>query len=164
MAWAGDGMSELVRRIRRDVPASCQAKKCAKKGCSLSLKGVGKNRVIIDVDCKELDLPKDGSRCDFVYVGCRGKQDWLAVIELKGGAVEARDVWKQAQACASYAERVLLERDEKVQFQPVVAYAGKVHGSQVSALRKKLFQVKFRGDSYGIKLLRCGKQLTDALV
>lgn len=155
-------MSELVRRISKKIPPKCQANSCSKKGCSLTLDGIGRTRVIVDMDCKQLDLRKYRSRCDCVFVGYHGEADWVAPVELKRGAVEASEVGRQVQAGATFAERNLLCSGEKVRFRPVVAF-GRVHRSQTLELKKERYKVKFQNESYEIMLIRKGKPLADAL-
>ena len=71
-------MSELVRHVSRQVPVECQAKRCGKEGCSLTLKGIGSTRVIVDMDCKRLQLLDSASRCDCIFVGYHSEENWVA--------------------------------------------------------------------------------------
>ncbi len=155
-------MSELIRRVSREMPEKCQVKSCSKEGCSLTLKGIGKTRVIVDMDCGQLDLSQDQTRCDYVFVGSHTKTDWVVPIELKRGGVEASEVSSQVQAGAKFAESKLLIDGENVRFRPVVAY-GRVHRSQIEELKRQKYRIRFRNERYEIMLIRKNKPLADAL-
>ena len=151
-----------MRRVSKKIPQECQANSCSKKGCSLTLSGIGRTRVIVDMDCKQLELNEHCSRCDYVFVGYHREADWVAPVELKRGSVEASEVITQVQAGATFAERNLLCSGANVRFRPIVGH-GKIHRSQTLELKKKRYWVKFQNKSYEIMLIRKGKPLADAL-
>ena len=126
------------------------------------MSGIGRIRVIVDMDCKTLDLRNFRSRCDCIFVGYHEEADWVAPVELKRGGVEASQVSKQVQAGATFAEEKILYSGVKVRFRPIVAY-GRVHRNQTLELKKKRHWVKFQNKSYEIMLIRKGKPLADAL-
>lgn len=153
-------MSLLVDRAKRDTPQSCQSRQCRGAGCFLSLKGISDQRILIDMDCEELDVPPDRKRCDYVFVGA---EVWIVPIELKRGSVDAARVKEQLQTGASFAQEKLATKGAKIRFRPLAAYGGKVHRSQTEALKKPQTRVRFGNKTYEIKLIRCGDTLAGAL-
>ena len=153
-------MSLLVDRAKRDIPQQCQSRQCRGAGCFLSLKGIGDQRVLIDMDCGELNVPPDRKRCDYVFVGA---ENWIVPIELKSGNVDAGQVKEQLQTGADFAHGRLVTNDTRVRFRPVAAYGGKIHRSQTEALKKPQTRVRFGNETYEIKLIRCGAALAGAL-
>ena len=153
-------MNDLVRAARAKIPKSCQSKKCSREGCSVLLTGIGNERVIVDMDCKELDIPEDRIRCDYLFVGAENR---IAPIELKRGSVEASEVAEQLRTGTAFAERELVPGNAEAHFRPIVAYGGKLHRSQSEALKKRQYQIEFRGAHYEVKLIRCGSPLALAL-
>lgn len=126
----------------------------------MSLKGVGKEWVIVDMDCKELDIPENRKRCDYIFVG---KGNWVAPIELKRGDVEASEVIEQLKMGTAFAERKFVPNNAKARFRPLVAYGGKLHRSQTQALKQRQNQIEFQGSRYEIKLIRCRSSIMQAL-
>ena len=153
-------MNRLVAFTRLAVPASCQARRCSRDGCSISMNGIIGERIIVDMDCKELDIPKCRKRCDFIFIG---KGNWVAPIELKRGSLEASEVIEQLKTGAAIAERKFVPDQAKVKFRPLVAYGGKIHKSQYLALQKSQSLIKFNGGNYEAKPIRCGSPLAQVL-
>ena len=156
-------MSALVDAVRAHVPQSCRAARCRKQGASASLSGLPDQRVLVDLDCHDLDIDPKMRRCDFVLACDDNQIAQIAPIELKRGDVEPADAAEQLAGGVQIAERWLpREGSLRVRFRPVVVYGGKFNRHQ---RRKPTAQekVRFRGQLYEIKPIRSGKSLRDAL-
>ena len=153
-------MSVLVDAVRARTPRSCHAARCRKQGVSASLKGLPAQRVLVDLDCHDLDIDPKMRRCDFV-LACDGDQ--IAPIELKRGDVEPADVAAQLAGGAQIADRWLpREGSSRLRFRPVVVYGGKFNRHQRRKPTAKE-KVRFRGRHYEIKPIRSGSPLLRAL-
>ena len=62
-------MTELVKVVSDRVPSSCRASNCDKEGCRVSMKDAPPQRVLVDLDCNDLELAPTSKRCDYVFVG-----------------------------------------------------------------------------------------------
>ena len=156
-------MSTLVDAVRARTPQSCHATRCRKQGVSASLKGLPAQRVLVDLDCHNLDIDPKMRRCDFVLACDDDQIAQIAPIELKRGDVELADVAAQLAGGAQIADRWLPQEGSlRVRFRPVVVYGGKFNRHQ---RRKPTAQekVRFRGQLYEIKPIRSGKSLRDVL-
>lgn len=63
-----DGVVEAVSNV---TSKHCHTHDCNKDGCSISVRTAApkKNMVIINLDCAELQIPRDRKRCDYVFIG-----------------------------------------------------------------------------------------------
>lgn len=104
-------IDELVRHVRRTIPKTCHDTKLSKNGCQIALTGIGANRVIVDMDCNDLGIAKDQSRCDYIFIG---EGNWVVPMELKRGNVQADEVTKQLRAGAAFcgADRPAWDRHQ----------------------------------------------------
>ena len=112
------------------------------------------------IDFDKLELPKNKTRADYLVVAA-GEQAfcWVAVLELKKGALNANQVAKQLQAGALDAEKIVHPK-AAFEFRPI-AVCGSVSEHQKRNLRKKL--IMFRGKKEIIRWMKCGKRLVDVL-
>ena len=153
-------MSALVDAVRARTPPSCRAAHCRKQGVSASLKGLPAQRVLVDLDCDDLNIDPKMRRCDFV-LAC--DDNLLAPIELKKGDVEPTQVAAQLNGGSRIADQRLLRGDSlRVRFRPVVVYGGRFNRHQRRKPTAKE-KVRFRGRLYEIKRIRKGSPLRDAL-
>lgn len=152
-------IDDLVRHVRRKIPKTCHDTKLSKDGCQIALTGIDANRVIVDMDCNDLDVAKDQSRCDYLFIG---EGNWVVPMELKRGNIQADEVTKQLRAGAAFAERIVPPETD-ISFRPVVAYGGKLHRSQSEALKRKGAKIRFRKKMYEVKLIRCKAPLAPVL-
>lgn len=156
-------MSALVDAVRAHVPQSCRAARCRKQGVSASLSGLPDQRVLVDLDCHDLDIDPKMRRCDFVLACDDNQIAQIAPIELKHGDVEPADVAAQLAGGAQIAERWLpQEGSSRVRFRPVVVYGGKFNRPQRRKPTAKE-KVRFRGRHYEVKPIRKGSPLLKAL-
>ena len=156
-------MGNLVKRIKKNLPAGCIAKgKYRKEGCSVSLKGAPTPPIMIDLDKPQAPVRQNDPKCDYIFIGGCGDV-WLAPLELKKGELDASKVVKQLQAGADIADAHIIPANEQVQFQPVAVFGGRLHPAQQDRLSQSASQIRFRGKRFNIRLLRCGQPLIEAL-
>ena len=152
-------MSQPVEAIRRQVRAECLAQRCRKEGCSVVMKGVPNDHVVVDFDCKALSAGT-GKRCDYLLLAQQGTTTWVAPIELKSGAFGPESVAKQLQGGADMADG-WLPTMRRFRFVPVVA-----HGRGIPKERRKLLPkatVTFRTQTRRPQLIKCGAPLAPLL-
>ena len=126
--------------------------------------GIRGQRVIIDLDCEDLKLPSNQTKCDYIFLGAKEQdtdRDWVVPMELKKGNVDISEVAKQLQGGANIANPII-PRDANMNFIPVVA-SGHFSKHERDQLRKRSNQVRFRGRSEIIQRIRCGTSLTQVL-
>ena len=116
--------------------------------------------VLVGVDCRDLGLDPNASRCDFIFFSDSG--NLVAALELKSGKVEAGQLVRQLQAGADLADR-LVPAGCPVRFVPVAAYGGKAHRDELAELGRLRSQIRFRGNRARVELLRCGQPLVNAI-
>ena len=151
-------MSALVDAVRANTPQSCQATRCRKEGVSADLDESLKERVLVDLDCKELNTNPAMRRCDFILA--YGEAE-VAAIELKRGDVELAQVARQLEGGGRIADQRLLPSNlSGLRFRPVVVYGRKFNRRKG---KKPTATVKFRGKRYEIKAIRDGSPLSKAL-
>ena len=156
-------MGNLVKRIKKNLPAGCIAKgKYRKEGCSVSLKGAPTPPIMIDLDKPQAPVKQNDPKCDYIFIGGCGDV-WLAPLELKKGELDASKVVKQLQAGADIADAHIIPANEQVQFQPVAVFGGKLHRIQRTQLLKPSSKIRFKGERFNIQLLKCGQPLIEAL-
>ena len=156
-------MGNLVKRIKKNLPAGCIAKgKYRKEGCSVSLKGAPTPPIMIDLDKPQAPVRQNDPKCDYIFIGGCGDV-WLAPLELKKGELDASKVVKQLQAGADIADAHIIPANEQVQFQPVAVFGGKLHRIQRTQLLKPSSKIRFKGERFNIQLLKCGQPLIEAL-
>ena len=153
-------MSGLVESVAERVPSECHARRFRKEGCAVSLKGIAKTRVVVDLDCDALDLPPEGKRCDYLIAGEESDAAWVAAVELKGGAFKAGPVVEQLQGGADAADQ-WLPAGSGFQFVPVLAHRKGVHKKDQKTLRSR--KIRLRGQERQAVLIRCGQELGMAL-
>ena len=157
-------MSKPVQAVQVKVPEKCQVKRCRKEGCTVSMAGIRGQRVIIDLDCEDLNLPPNQTLCDYIFFGTKKRdadKDWVVPMELKKGNVDISDVAKQLQGGANVADQII-PHDASMNFIPVVA-SGNFSKHEQRQLRNRSNNVRFRGRSAIIQRIRCGDSLTQVL-
>lgn len=152
-------MGELVDAVRAALPQGCETEACRAQGCELTLTGISADRVIVDMDRLDLSWLGDVERCDRLFVGY---EEFVAAIELKSGDIRASQVLAQLKTGSAVAHRYVPDIAE-VQFRPVAAYSGRFHRIDRDRLRRKNNRVPFRGESFGLRVVRCKSPLLAAL-
>ena len=152
-------MSEVVDVVRAALPAGCEVESCRAQGCELTLAGIARERVIMDMDCLDLSWLGDVQRCDRLFVG---EGDFVAAIELKSGDIRASQVFEQLQSGARVAEHYVPD-SARVQFRPIAAYGGQLHPNDRDKLRRRGRRIRFRQERFEVTLVRCGSPLLSTL-
>lgn len=152
-------MTGLPRVVAGRVHRNCQARKCSRDGCLLSMKGTPRNRVIVDLDSEALRLPVGTPRCDYLFVG-EDVVSWVAPIELKSGGFKAKEAVAQLQGGADAVDAWLPPLGV-FRFVPVVAHGSGIHPRDFLKLRRS--RVTLRGQTQQPVTTRCGRPLWDSL-
>lgn len=148
----------IVRSVRERLPEGCFARKIKKGRCSLSLRSAPTERLLVDLDRRGAPIGDHEERCDYLFFAqVKEEKDWVAPIELKGGAVKASEVEGQLQSGARVIERLIPE-GATVHFVPIVA--GTCHTEELRRLG--LRKLVFRGTQTRIKLRPCNSPLVEA--
>ena len=161
-------MSNLSNTVRAKVPEDCLTTKCQKEGCKVNLPSNGRfpdrrrPYDVIDMDHSESPAPEGSKRCDFLFIGGYKNQDWVVPLELKKGQPTVSEIVPQLLAGASIADGIV-PRDSEIKFRPVAAYGGELKRHQWNHFRKKVNWIRFRNQSEGVRLIRCGASLEQAL-
>lgn len=157
-------MSKPVQSVQEEVPEKCQAKRCNKKGCTVSMAGIKGQRIIIDLDCKDLKLPPNQTKCDYIFLGAKERdadKDWVVPMELKKGELDISKVAKQLQGGADVADQIIPHK-ANTNFIPVVA-SGHFSKHERDQLRNRSNNVRFRGRSVIVQRIRGGTSLAQVL-
>lgn len=161
-------MSSLANAVCASVSEECLTTRCQKEGCKVSLPSVGRipvgqrPYVVIDMDNCESLVSRNETRCDFLFVGEYKSRDWVVPLELKRGQPTVREIVPQLRAGASIAEEIV-PRNAEVKFRPVAAYGGELKRHQLNLFKNKANWIEFRNQAKGVRLIRCGASLEQAL-
>ena len=151
----------VLDAVKRAVPDSCQERQCRKDGCAVSLAGVAQPRVVVDMDCDALGIPRSSTRCDYVVVSGADRAVRVAPIELKSGRVnDGRAAVAQLQAGATFAEGWVTNWGA-VRLVPVLAHGKGVGKRALRDLRRA--RISFRGVGLRPRLVRCGDPIASLL-
>lgn len=125
------------------------------------MRGLPATKVIVDLDCNELEISADSSRCDYLFAGQddQSQMTWIAPIELKSGSFNGNRVAEQLQGGADVAGQWLPPGDS-FQLFPVLVHGKGVHPKQRKALRKK--KITLKGQTRQTVLIRCDEELMQA--
>ena len=133
-----------------------------KEGCKVSLQGVPKNRLILNLDNKNLPFAGHVTRCDFLFVADNvDGSDLLVPIELKKGEFKAEKIVSQLQAGSTFAEEQLSKEDNPRLI--AVAVTGPIPKVRRIEFKQKQYFVKFLGKDRRVFRIRCGEPLKKAL-
>ena len=156
-------MTDLVERVRATIDPKCLVKRgLNKSGCRLLMAHVPAHRLIVDFDRPGSPLSAGATRCDYLVLAEDGREhNWVAILELKRGALHADQAVRQLKAGARVAEK-LIPPDEAVAFRPVVA-SRKVSKHERRKLRDRNNMIRFRERKEPIRLTSCGATLMEAL-
>lgn len=155
-------MNGLVAATSERVHRDCHAARCSKDGCSVSLQGAASTRVVVDLDCEELEFAPRRKRCDYVVVGEDEDDAWVVAMELKRGRFRSADAARQLQGGADVIDSWLPWKSS-FRFVPVLAHGRPVPREEQKALRRPSNRVGLRGQVKQIELIRCGAPLTGVL-
>ena len=154
-------MSQFLDEVKSRVPPSCQVQRCKKAGCSIDLRGMDPQvRVIVDMDCRELGIPGDQKRCDYVVFSSYERIKWVIPMEMKRGKL-AESVTEQIQAGVDFADKEFIPEGSRIKLQPLCVVGGGCRQTAYQEIRQA--KVKFRNREYGIEILRSRGRLAEAL-
>lgn len=148
-----------MAEIASKVCGSCRVGRCEREGCRVGLEGAPTVRIVVDMDCGALPLPKARKRCDYLFVGEENKVICVAPIELKSGRVDASAVLEQLEGGVGMAE-TWLPPGVSVRFVPILAHGKKIHPNDRKRLSRPL---TLRGQRRKIERIKCGEPLAKAL-
>ena len=153
-------MSRLVETVQEQVAQNCLITgRLRKEGCSVSLRGVPKSRLIIDFDKPRSPMGPRQVRCDYLFFADDiDSSGWVVPLELKNGELKANAVVKQLRAGARVA-RQLVPKQMAVGFRPVVAYGGGIRKAERDELKKRSTRIRFHGAQEHIRLIKCSSAL-----
>ncbi len=115
-------MNGPVAAVAGQIPDACCATRCDKGGCRVDLrKGLPPSRVIVDMDCDGLRIPKQWKRCDYLFFGAENEVTCVAPIELKSGGLRAGTVLEQLEGGARMAD-AWLPQEVSFRLIPIVAH------------------------------------------
>lgn len=153
-------MKGHVSGLARTIPDGCRTNHCDRDGCKVRLDGAPHERVVIDMDCGELQIQDAQPRCDYLFIGEQDNTTWVAPVELKSGRVGSVTAVKSQLDGGAKAANDWLPRDIPFQFIPILAHGKGIHRDDLRKLRGG--KIQFRGKKKGISLLKCGDRLTKA--
>ncbi len=118
------------------------------------MEGAPANRVLVDLDCDNLDIAwGDGDKyCDYLFIGEEKVTAYVAPIELKGGSFRASEVIEQLQGGANAADKWLPPGDA-FQFVPVLVHGKGINREDLKKLRRA--KIKLRKHEPAPFLIRC---------
>ena len=154
----------MMESVRGKLDAQCLRKQCRAGKCSISLKGVSRQFVLIHMDSPGSPPSQHETRCDYLFIGYLddvGGNPWTVPIEMKSGGISASEVARQLQAGADVADQII-PHNASTNFIPVVA-SGKLSKIEQRRLRNTSNKVRFRGRLEIVQRIRCGDPLTRVL-
>ena len=152
-------MNGLLSAVRSQVAQSCIVTRCNKDGCSVSLPGDSRSRLVVDCDLAGSPFGPNQTKCDYLlFEEIQNRASRAIPIELKSGRIRARDVINQLQAGAAAVDN-LIPRQVDVRLLPLLAY-GSIPKGERAAINNGT--VRFRGEPERISRIRCGSPLPKA--
>ncbi len=154
----------IVDAVRAGTDALCHDTRCRDGGCSLSLDQLPQPNVLINLEREASPASANKPHCDFLFVGGEDENGgpWVAPIELTTTEKRASEFVRQLSSGAVIAAR-LLPRGVPTRFNPIAVHDG-LRSIESRNLKKEINKIRFRGGkAVGIRLVRCGSRLADAL-
>lgn len=153
-------MTGPVDSVKAKLNEQCLTRSLSKDGCNLGLRGLPRNRIVIDLDNPFAPVDTTATRCDYVFLTSGDRTEALAAaIELKRGGFTASRVATQIQTGADLLAKLLSEHTH-VPFHPLVV-SGKFPKGERRGFRRA--SVRFRGVDHHLVHATCGSQLLAAL-
>ncbi|MCY4225306.1 MAG: hypothetical protein OXF06_10780 [Bacteroidetes bacterium] len=148
----------LIEKIRSEYRKTCIVDKPERPDCVLSLRGISKPYLFIDLDLRGSPLGPNDKKCDFlVYIDNVGEMPCVASLEFK--STWRGKIVEQLQAGAKELE-YRVPRDLQCRFRPIG-----VLGNFPKNKRKEIRQqVSFRDQEEPVRIIFCGDQLIKAIL
>ena len=150
-------MNEVLDKIRTQVGIENLSDSCRRDGCRVSMEDVPSRRVVVDADrAFPAHKMEEDKKCDYVlfFIGTGRDKLFAIPIELKGGGVDASEVFEQLQRGAEFADR-FAPRAFRTICHPVLFHGKSIHPKQRKTLNRA--KVRFRGRQLTIKTARCNQ-------
>ena len=134
-------MSGTVAAVANRIPGCCHTIHCNRDKCRVELKDAPSVRLLIDMDCGALEIPRQEKRCDFLFIGEEATTTWIVPIELKSGRLRATDVLDQLEGGVRALDPYL---PQGISFQlvPVLAHGKSIHPQDLKTLRSRKIQLR----------------------
>ena len=153
-------MTGTVAAVANRVPGCCHAMHCNRDRCRVDLKGAPSVRLLIDMDCDALQIPRQQKRCDYLFIGEEGTATWIAPIELKSAGLRATEVLDQL-AGGVRAVEPCLPQGISFHLVPVLAHGKPIRRIELNRLRSG--KIQLRGQKRQTELIKCGEALKQKL-
>ncbi len=129
----------------------------------MSLAGVPRDHVLVDLDCADLTILRGRTRCDYVFFAAEsGRLACIVPIELKSGSVRLGKAVQQLQAGADIASSWIPSGPAPT-FVPVLVHGRRIHMRDRRALRSSSKMITFRDLRKNVQTIRCGAPLSKAI-
>ncbi|MBF2759091.1 MAG: hypothetical protein ISN28_02290 [Ectothiorhodospiraceae bacterium AqS1] len=160
-------MNKDIALIADRINRKCHVTKCKSRGCSVSLEGMPhpSERLIVNMDCRELHIQNDMKRCDYlVFIddssGDQAGRILAISIEMKNEKVcDITHIMEQIKRGIEIAEQWMPEGASSC-FIAVL-----VHNGIDKQSAKKLAEspIRISGVNHFVRPIRCRSCLKDAL-
>ena len=153
-----------VDAVTKGTNRACHARRCSNSGCTLTLSGAPRTRVLVNLEHDQAPVSRQEPHCDYLFVsdGGDGNPEWVAPIELTTGRADSRKFLRQLTAGAAIADR-LLPRNITLRFRPIAAYDGQMRRAERDNLLNPANKITFRNRSELVRVVHCGSPLMKAL-
>ncbi|MYB35391.1 MAG: hypothetical protein F4X92_09805 [Gammaproteobacteria bacterium] len=152
-------MTGVVGAVRGAVDGDCLVGRCRKEGCTVSLGGAPRNRLVVDFDKPGSPLGPDQARCDYLFVAEAAGRALVGLIEVKKGRIDASEARRQLQAGARGAEP-LVPSCRSIVFRPILVSGGGMRRAERTAMRRAY--VSFHGRREPLRRMACKARLMSA--
>ena len=162
----------IVEAVKAKIKSLCQTDCCCDSGCCISLEGIPKPYVLINLEHDAAPRHRNHSphqhhpHCDFLLVAGNDENGgpWVAPIELTTGNKSGDVVLRQLRAGADIADD-LLPPGVSFRFRPILAHDGRLHKYVITeVIIRQSSYIQLRYDQEPVELMRCWQSLCDALV
>ena len=147
--------STTAKRVR-DAWACCLSTKCEDAGCSLILPNGTGDLACISGSKHQGHHDTSGKLCDCIIFWSTGQREVVALVELKGGHVNAKQCVAQIQNGANLVHTLLGTCQSAIHFVPLLVHRG-MKPIEFRILKRR--KISFRKLRYLVGTLKCGDQL-----
>lgn len=132
-------------------------RQCKRHGCSVSMKGINSQFLLLDLDKQGAPLSVSDNRGDYLFFAKHESVFYAIALELMKGDASSGKVKGQLQATAQAAAR-LFSPNESVSFTPVLVHSGSIHRASWRRIR-----IRFREANLPVYRKRCGTSMLEIL-
>ena len=149
-------MSGLVASVRAAVAPEAVDGRIDRGDRSLDIADTPVPQVAVNLDHRELDVPRDRPHCDYLFFVEDGAKEWVIPIELKSGGFKNEHTVNQLRGGAKFADG-LMPANGGLRLAAVIAYRGSLHASKRSDLLRRA--IRLRNEIRRPLLFQCGDSL-----